>query len=266
VSHVVTRSVRDSAALLDATAGPEPGNPYDAPHQAGTFLAQLERDPGTLRIAVGREKWGPGHYQPEAIAGIDATVKLLESLGHEVEEARPDYDDQALSLALATITSTSTALACSLRAEQLGCPVNELEMEETTRAMLEIAAGVTGEAYATAIRANQLAGFALGRFHQHYDIILTPTMSREPVAIGYLSGAPLDELLDRLNNFMGETALFNQTGQPSISLPLYWTENQLPLGMMFSASFGNEALLLQLASQLEQAQPWWDKRPPVHSG
>jgi Asp-tRNA(Asn)/Glu-tRNA(Gln) amidotransferase A subunit family amidase len=91
-------------------------------------------------------------------------------------------------------------------------------------------------------------------------------MSREPLPVGYLNFDSVEQFIERLNGFMGETALFNQTGQPSISLPLHWTQNQLPMGMMFSAAFGNDALLLQLAGQLEQARPWWDRRPPVHAG
>ncbi len=103
----------------------------------------------------------------------------------------------------------------------------------------------------------------MARFHQQYDVVLNPTMAREPVPVGYLSEAPEEELVDRLDAFMGETILFNQTGQPSISLPLAWSDNGLPLGMMFSAAFGEECLLLQLAGQLEQAAPWADRHPPL---
>jgi len=266
IGHVVSRSVRDSAAVLDASAGQEPGSPYDAPHFAGSFLDQVGTNPGKLRIAVAFEKWGPGQYQPEALEGLEATVKLLEELGHEVEEARPKHNAEALASAMGTVAQVSTAVTCHLHAQRLGCSVDELEMEEGTRLMLDMAGEISGASYAAAVRENHMAGFALSRFHEHYDVILLPTMSSEPLPVGYLNFDSVEQFIERLNGFMGETALFNQTGQPSISLPLHWTQNQLPIGMMFSAAFGNDALLLQLAGQLERARPWRDRRPPVYAG
>jgi amidase/6-aminohexanoate-cyclic-dimer hydrolase len=262
IGHVVSRSVRDSAAMLDATHGAEPGDPYAAPGQVESFLEQSERDPGTLRIAYSREKWGPGNYRDEVLAGLDNTIALLQDLGHDVEEARPDYDAEATAAALFTIISVNTALAARQRAELVGCAVDELEMEYGTRKTMEIGASVSGEAYAGAIQLNQRAGRILGRFHQYYDVLLAPTLASEPVPVGYLSQAPAEEYTERLFNFMGDTGLYNQTGQPSISLPLHWSGAGLPVGMMFTAALGAEGLLLQLARQLEQAAPWWERRAP----
>jgi amidase len=265
ISHVVSRSVRDCAAMLDATHGPEPGDPYSAPAQTGSFLEQSRREPERLRIAVSREKWGPGDYQPEVLAGLEATAVRLQDLGHELEEARPDYDAEETAAALFTIISVNTALAAAQRAEELGCSIDDLDMEFGTRKTLEIGASFSGEAYARAIQLNQRAGRALGRFHQHYDVVLAPTLASEPVAVGYLTQAPADEYTDRLFGFMGDTGLYNQTGQPSISLPLHWSSAGLPVGMMFSAAYGNDGLLLQLATQLEQASPWWERRAPIYA-
>ena len=124
-----------------------------------------------------------------------------------------------------------------------------------------MAASMTASDYARATLVNHQVGRALGQFHEKYDLILAPTLSREPVPIGFMA-----ENLDGVVEFMADTALYNQTGQPAISLPLCWSENQLPLGMMLVAAFGNDALLLRIAGQLERSHPWWDKRPPVHAG
>ncbi|MBT4521981.1 MAG: amidase [Halieaceae bacterium] len=264
-SHVVSRSVRDTAAILDATAGPEVGEAYAAPYYGGSFLKAAQSAPAALKIAVSRQKWGKGAYQSDALAGIDASVALLEDLGHQVEEARPDYDGEALASLMFTIVSVNTALAARQRAGELGCSVDDLEMEDSTRFTMELGNSISAADYAEAIQMNQRAGRLLGEFHQKYDILLAPTLSSAPVSVGYISDAPPQEYGDRLVGFMGDTGLYNQTGQPSISLPLHWTDNNLPLGMMFTAAFGNDALLLQLAGQLEQSCPWWERRPPLHS-
>ena len=138
------------------------------------------------------------------------------------------------------------------------------EMEFGTRKTLEIGVAVSGEAYAAAIQTNQRAGRALGRFQQRYDVLLAPTLASEPIPVGHLSESP-EEYSERLFAYMGDTGLYNQTGQPSLSLPLHWSGNGLPVGMMFTAAYGNEGVLLQLATQLEQACPWWDRRPPGYA-
>jgi len=265
-SHVVSRSVRDSAAMLDATAGSEPGEAYAAPHYGGSFLNAAQTAPGNLKVAVSTHKWGRGEYQPEALAGLEKTIKLLQELGHEVEEARPQFDGEAAGATLFTIISVNTALAVRQRAAQLGCTVQQLEMEDGTRLTAELGDAVSATDYAEAIQHNQSLGRLLGRFHQDYNLSLAPTLSRPPVMVGYISEATPEEYGDRLLSFMGDTGLYNQTGQPSISLPLHWSEDELPMGMMFSAAYGNDALLLQLAGQLEACSPWWDRRPPLHAG
>ncbi|MEP4485115.1 MAG: amidase [Halioglobus sp.] len=265
-SHVVSRTVRDTAAMLDATAGSEPGEAYSAPHYTGTFLDAIQSAPRALKIAVSYEKWGQGNYQPEVIAGLKNTVKLLESLGHTVEEARPDFDGEAAGSKLFTIVSVNTALAARQRAAELNCTVDELNMEDGTRLYMELGNAVSATDYAEAIQMNQRVGRLLGEFQQQYDVLLAPTLSSTPVPVGYISEAPQEEFADRLFGFMGDTGLYNQTGQPSISLPLHWSEDNLPIGMMFTAAYGNEALLLKLARQLEETAPWVERRPPLHAG
>jgi len=263
---VVSRTVRDSAAVLDATAGPECGAPYCAPHHAGTFLEAVGSAPHPLRIAVSREKWGQGDLQPEVLAGVDRTVALLEELGHQVEEARPDFDGPASVAALFTVICVSTALLVKLRAAELGCSVGELDMEDGTRLTVDLGNATSATDYAEAVRFNHRLGRILGGFHEHYDVILNPTLASPPVAVGYISDATPEEYAERMFGYMGDTPVYNQTGQPSVSLPLHWSDDNLPVGMMFSAAYGDDALLLQLAGQLEQAAPWWNRRPPLWSG
>jgi Asp-tRNA(Asn)/Glu-tRNA(Gln) amidotransferase A subunit family amidase len=258
--------VRDTAAMLDATAGPEPGEAYSAPHYAGTFLAATQAKPDPLKIGVSYEKWGAGKYQPEVLSGLERTVSLLEGLGHRVEEARPDLDGEVAASNLFTIISVNTALTIRQRAAELGCTVDQLEMEDGTRFFMELGNAVSATDYAEAIQVNQRLGRLLGAFHQQYDVLLAPTLSRPPVPVGYISNAQPEEYTDRLFGYMGDTGIYNQTGQPSISLPLYWSEDNLPIGMMFTGAYANDALLLQLASQLEVSAPWSHRQAPLHAG
>lgn len=265
ISHAVTRSVRDTAALLDATTGPEAGNPYEPPHHEGTFLQEVKRHPESLRIAVSKNKWGAGQFQAEVSAGIEEIAQLLLDLGHLVEEAEPEFDREATARAAMVIIAANTAQALKLRAEQLGRELNDSDIEPGTRMLMTMAEQISGDDYVAAVLANHQAGRAMGRFHQQYDVILTATVSREPVAIGFLNQPVEDGELNNVTKFMADTAIFNQTGQPAISLPLCWSQDNLPLGIMFAAAFGNDAVLLRLAGQLEKARPWWEKRPANHA-
>ena len=260
ISHVVSRSVRDSAAALDATTGEEPGNPYEAPHFAGSFLDEVGIAPGKLRIAICRKKLGNGEFSAEVTAAVDEIGELLQNLGHQVEEAEPGFDREAVGQAGFAIIAANTALAIKLRAEALGREVTDQDIEPSTQAIMAMAGSLSADDYARATLTNHQLGRVMGRFHQKYDLMLAPTLSTEPVPIGFMA-----ENIDGIAQFMADTALFNQTGQPAISLPLCWSASQLPIGIMFVAAFGNDALLMRIAGQLEQARPWWEKRAPVHS-
>ena len=260
ISHVVSRTVRDSAAILDATTGAEPGNPYEPPHFAGSFLDEVGKDPGKLKIALCRSKLGSGDFSAEVSQAVEQTATMLQGLGHIVEEAEPTYDREAAQRAGFVIIASNIALGVKLREEQLGRQVNDQDIEPSTRFVAEAAASMTASDYARATLVNHQIGRAMGQFHQKYDLILAPTLSREPVPIGFMT-----ENSDGIAQFMGDTALFNQTGQPAVSLPLCWSESGMPLGMMLVAAFGNDALLLRLSGQLEQACPWRDRRAPVHA-
>lgn len=263
-NHAVSRSVRDSAALMDVSHGIEPGSRYVAPAPERPFLEEVGRDPGKLRIALWRT--APNGTVPDADAqkGLDATVKLLLSLGHEVEEAAPDIDGPAVAATLGRMVSAHLAASLDLRAEQLGRPLEQDELEPVTRAMARNAQKTSGIQMARDETTLQIAAIAYARFMQRYDVTLSPTITRKPERLGVLSLSPPDmaAFSEAIASFPAFCAFYNQTGTPAMSVPLHWTDDNLPLGMMFGAAYGNEALLFRLAGQLEKAQPWFDRRAP----
>jgi Asp-tRNA(Asn)/Glu-tRNA(Gln) amidotransferase A subunit family amidase len=260
VSHAVTRSVRDSAALLDATHGPELGSRYVAPPPDGTFLEAVARAPGRLRIAVQRKTFTGAPIAPDCLAAVDAAAKLCESLGHIVEEAQPDLDGKALGAAMGRVIMTHAAVAMDARADALGRRLTEDDMEAVTWAMVQIGRATTAAQLAQADAAFMAAAITMARFQEAYDVLLSPTLAQPPTPLGVVS---LDHTLQdygaAIGAFSPMTAIHNQTGQPSISLPLHWSAEGLPIGVQFAGRIGAEPLLLSLAAQLEQAQPWFDR-------
>jgi amidase/6-aminohexanoate-cyclic-dimer hydrolase len=262
ISHVVSRTVRDSAAMLDATTGPESGDPYAPPHFAGRFLEEVAKSPGSLRVAVIPEKIGSGSYAPEVRAALRDAAELMTSLGHHVEEATPEIDGFALQFASGVLLGANLALKVTQREEELGRALQEGDLEPGTMALIEYGRNLNAEACAKASQINHMSGRIMGRFHERYDVILSPTLASLPVPVGHFGEGDVGK---KLGEFMGNTSMFNQTGQPSISLPLGWSEEGLPIGIMFSAAFGEDARLFRLAGQLEQARPWSDRRAPHHA-
>ncbi len=263
VNHAVSRSVRDSAALLDVSHGIELGSRYVAPAPERPYLDEVGRDPGKLRVAL----WttAPNGTKPDVDAqrGLDETVKLLLSLGHEVEEAAPDIDGAALAETLPRMVGAHLTASLDLWGEQRGRPVGEDEVELITWIMMHNARKVTGIQMARDETVLQTAAIAYARFMQRYDVTLSPTITRKPEELGVLSLTPRDIATfgAGVSSFPAFCAFYNQTGAPAMSVPLHWTDDGLPLGMMFGAAYGGESLLFRLAGQLEQARPWFNKRP-----
>ena len=268
--HCVSRSVRDSAALLDATHGIEVGSRYVAPEPIDSFMSALDRDPDSLRVAVWTE--APNGIKPDAEAqvGLDATCRLLESLGHEVLIDGPKLDGSALSKATLMTICASVAMAMDQVSANLGRDLTVDDMEKVTWRMTEFGKTIPMIEFAKANDAANIAAVALERFldDQMCDLILAPTISRAPDKLGVLSLSPddMDAYTDAVGSFAPWCPIFNQTGTPAMSVPLHWTESGLPLGMMFGARCGDEWLLLQLAGQLERAAPWAHRRPEVWVG
>ena len=261
ISHVVSKTVRDSAAMLDATTGPEPGDPYAPPYFGGRYLEEIDKDPGKLKVALIPEKIGNGSYAPEVRKALEDAAKLMVELGHVVEEATPDVDGYALQFASTTLLAANLALKVTQHEEETGQPFNDGDLEPSTLSLVKLGRSIDGEACAKASQINHMSGRIMGRFHEQYDIILSPTLNTLPVPIGYFSTGNLGE---KVGEFMANTSLFNQTGQPSISLPLAWSDSSLPIGIMLSSAFGQDDLLIRVAAQLERAQPWNNRRAPHH--
>ena len=256
IAHCVSISVRDSALLLDATSGPEIGSPYHAPHQKDSFLSSLEKDPKNLKIA---------YIVPESIS-IDAEVKdvmtktfsLLESLGHSVESKSIDLPTDEIMTTIAAVISSSLANKIDEMEKQIGKNLDNTMLENVTLQMQKNGKEVLAKDYIQAVKTNHKIGYEVEKMFLDYDILLSPVLARPPVEIGNIDLNTTDfvDYAEKLSTYTPFTGIFNQSGHPSISLPLYRTPKNLPVGTMLTASFGNESLLFGLARQLEVAEPW----------
>jgi amidase len=262
--HVVSISVRDSAAMLDETCGPEPSSPYVAPAPERPFAEEVGRDPGRLRIAfTDRSPYGDA-IDPEIAAATREVATLLAGLGHHVEERAPDLAADPAAV-MATIVGASAAFNVRAAEQRFGRAMTDRDFERLTLASAHNGQTTTATDYVTA----QLAAFQISRglatFFATCDVFLCPTLCLPPLRIGELNSMSKDlsHVAPILRRYMPATSMFNMSGQPAMSVPLAWNAAGLPLGMMFSARFGDEATLLRLAAQLEQARPWKDKLPPV---
>jgi amidase/6-aminohexanoate-cyclic-dimer hydrolase len=265
IGHAITRTVRDSAALLDATAGPDIGDPYWAPPQTGPFLAEVGREPGRLRIALATAPWNGKHVDAECAEAARAAAWLCERLGHQVEEAKPEIDMEALALALRVIVGANVRNVLNLRGTARGRAISEDDVERVTWLRARDADGFTAADYARSLLVMHRTGRAVARFFTGYDVLVTPTMACTPYPLGVLdmSTDDLDGFYEALLRSIAFTSLFNATGNPAMSVPLAWSRDGLPIGVQFVAPFGDEARLFRLAGQLETARPWADRRPPV---
>ena len=256
IAHCVSISVRDSALLLDATSGPEIGSPYHAPYQKDSFLSSLEKDPKNLKIA---------YIVPESIS-IDAEVKdvmtktfsLLESLGHSVESKSIDFPTDEIMTTIAAVISSSLANKIDEMEKQIGKNLDNTMLENVTLQMQKNGKEVLAKDYIQAVKTNHKIGYEVEKMFLDYDILLSPVLAKPPVEIGNIDLNTTDfvDYAEKLSTYTPFTGIFNQSGHPSISLPLYRTPKNLPVGTMLTASFGNEALLFGLARQLEVAEPW----------
>jgi amidase/6-aminohexanoate-cyclic-dimer hydrolase len=268
VAHAVTRTVRDSAALLDATAGPALGDPYWAPPPPRPYLEEVGREPGKLRIALNLTPWFPGDVDRECAEAARDAARLCASLGHEVEEARPEFDVAKWRQANRMIVAANVAATLDARAALMGRALAEDDVERMVWDRVKDARAFSASDYAMATRIVHLVGRQVARFMERYDIILTPTMAAPPWPLGVLDmmTTDVDAYLKAVFASIGFTALFNSTGQPGMSVPLAWSSSGLPLGVQFVSRFGDEGMLLRLAAQLESARPWIGRRPDSRRG
>jgi len=257
--HAVTRSVRDSAALLDATCGPDIGDPYWAPPPERPFLQEVGADPGKLRIAF-TTKSAPGvDIHPDCVRGVQKTASLCSELGHEVEEVAPELDGEMMEQAFVTLWSSGCASTLKL------LKATKDQVEPLSWALFEMGSRYSAPDYLLALQNVQWISRQFARFFSDYDVLLTPTLAEPPVPLGTFDSPEDDPLkgFRRAGEFVPFTGICNMTGQPAMSVPLYWNSEGLPIGSHFIGRFGDEATLFRLAAQLEQARPWAQRRPPV---
>ena len=272
VELCVSRSVRDTALLLDAVHGPGVGDTVIAPAPSRPYVQELGADPGRLRIGVLDHYPTGGAIHPENEAAARNAAALLESLGHHVEESFPQpLADPEFSRRFSAMWSTNMAVAIGRIATALGRPVTLDDVELVNWTQAEFARSVSGVDYATALAAMSLARRAVQQWwvgtddQPGFDLLVTPTLAEPPLPIGTFDNNPSQPMapMIRAGAYVPFTPAFNATGQPAISLPLHWTADGLPVGVQLVAAYGREDLLLRVASQLEHAQPWAHRHPPI---
>lgn len=286
--HVLTRSVRDSAAMLDATHGTEPGAAYQIPAPQRPFVREVGADPGPLRIAwttaplVGSTEAA----HPDCVNAVADAAGLLADLGHHVAQETPAIDGAALARAFLYMMIGEVGADFEDIAAALGRRPRRHEVEPLTWALGLVSKAIGARELALALRVLERCGKTVGRFFADYDILVTPTVRTPPPEIGALpptrterrqlrflgafgSGrlvrvaGLLDRMADSAFDFVGWTPVFNVSGQPAMSVPLAWNESGLPIGVHFAARAGEEATLLRLAGQLERARPWFNRLPEM---
>ena len=261
VQHAVTRSVRDSAALLDAVCRPQPGDPYFLPAPERPFVEEAAIEPGRLRIAV-MAGGMQGPIDAECEAAVRETARLCVELGHDVQEATIPGDVQAMAQAASAAIGASIAAGLDTIAQQRGKPIEAGEIEGLTMATYRRGATVTAAVYVQGIAALHAYGRAVAQLFETYDALLLSTLGQPAIPIGWIL-EDRKEITERLFAFMPNTQAFNNTGQPAMTVPLAWSRSGLPIGMQFVARTGGEATLFRLAGQLEQARPWFDRVAPL---
>lgn len=267
VGHVVSRSVRDSALLLDLTHGPAKGDPYHPPVFAGSFLDMIARDPGPMRVAIDLEPVSGGVVHAECREAVRRSAELLASLGHHVETVSPKFDRTKFVRATDTLVLANVANTIFGRAETIGVQVGPELVEQLTFRLATIGRALSAEQYAKAVHHVHAIGRQMESFFDSYDLILSPTLLMPPVPLGYLDTNSEDGETygERFRSFWGFTSLYNATGQPAISLPLHWSAEGLPIGVQLAAPFGEEARLLQVSAQIERAMDGFRRRAPLDS-
>ena len=261
--HVVSRSVRDSAAFLDAFHGPAPGDPYAAPHFEGSYLERHHEPLKRLKIAVDLNALTGQEVHRECIAAVEQAAALCESLGHTVAEGSPEFDREQYAMATSILVAGNITLNVNNRLKALGRELRDDDIEPHTRMMWELGGALSAEDYAKGLQVIHQTGRATARFHQDWDLMLTPVLLSPPVPVGWLDTVNYDPAVfnERFVRFWGFTNLQNATGQPAISVPLHWSADGLPVGVQFVSAYGDELTLLKLARELEAAQPWFDRVP-----
>jgi amidase len=262
--HVVTRSVRDSAAILDVLAQAVPGEPYVAPSPAGSFVEALARRP-RLRVGLMTESPTGTAVDAACVLAAEEAARLCESAGHVVVPASLPVDGGELTTHFVNVWAAGNAWIWLDWEERLGRPGREEEVEPLTWALVEMGRRLDSAHYLKSLQALQRASRQMASAFETIDVLLTPTLGELPPPLGTFD-SPADNPLHglfRSASFVPFTPPFNISGQPAVSLPLYWTDAGLPVGVQLAARLGEEETLISLSAQLEEARPWSDRHPPA---
>ncbi|MNQ90531.1 6-aminohexanoate-cyclic-dimer hydrolase [compost metagenome] len=267
VEHCCSISVRDSAALLDATSAPDYGAPYIAPFKSRPYLQEVDAPHRRLRIGVMRTPFNGLPVHPDCLVAVESAARLCRELGHEVVDECPQVSDfPAAADAFLKIFVVSAALHLRSLEAAVGRPAGADDIEPLTRAIAAMAGQVAGTDYVLAQRVLQRMSREIATFFDDYDLLLSPTMAQAPAAIGAFTlaaGEPVESLFTRGTPYAAFTSVFNASGQPAMSVPLHWSAGGLPIGVQFAARMGDEGTLFRLAAELERASPWAKRLPPL---
>ncbi len=282
VQGVVSKSVRDSAGMMDAIVGRTPFADYEGPVPATPFAEMIKSAPSKLKIGYSAKSAITAQPDPEAVKALESTAQLLTELGHEVEEIDPPYDDKALAADFLAIWFAQCAAEVEMAREEVGAKYKDFEADTLAMAEIGRANGIVEASKALARTVEHT--HAVARFHERYDYFLTPTIARRPVKIGELDTAPslqkaarvvhrlhagklmlktgiIEQMINENLGWVPYTQMANLTGRPAINVPVYWTDDGMPLGVQFNGALGSDGALLQLAAQLEEARPWAGRFP-----
>jgi amidase len=262
--HALTRTVRDSAAILDLSCGPQPGDVYWRERPLTPFASEAKRDPGCLRIGMLPTNLQGGPIDDEIAAAVAEAGRLCESMGHIVEEVKPPVDLSALMPAALTVIATSVVNTVDAEVERRGTPLRDGEIEPVSRMLYENGKSSSARDYLRAVQAMHRISRLAAPFFETYDVMLLSTLGRLPISVGLLRDGNVDfgSLVAKFADYGPNTQLFNVTGQPAMSMPLAWSADGTPIGIQFAGRAGDEATLFRLAGQLETARPWIARRPP----
>jgi amidase len=267
VEHAVSRTVRDSALLLDATSGYMLGDPYCAPAPVRPFIKEIGADTGKLRIAFFNEAPLGTAVHKDCIAAVEDAAGLLRDLGHEVVNTAPAINGEMMSNCFTAIWASGVNWTIQSMSSLIGRIPAEDELEPCTNALNEMGKKVSASDYLLAVQYFQILTRQIAEFMKNYDILLTPTLGSPPLKLGSFASTPENPIqgMHVATEFVPFTPICNITGQPAMSVPLYWNAEGLPIGTHFMGRYGDEATLFRLASQLEQARPWINRRVPMIS-
>jgi amidase len=257
--------VRDSAAFLDATCGPDAGAPYFAPPPARPFASEVGRDPGRLRIAFSRHTPAGERIAEDCEAALEAAARLLDAQGHHLEETPLDFVPADLGTAFRLVIGANTRMAVDSYASTKKRQPSAEQFERITWMYYEAGNQSTAADYVRAVAVLHRTGRMIAEFFQRYDLLLTPTLPRPPERLGVfdMNTSDPDSYGKAVALFTSFTAPFNVSGNPAVSIPLHWNAQGLPIGIQLAGRYADEATLLRVASQLEQAAPWFDRTPPL---